>query len=266
MSKTLNLVDILLARGRNLQALGRTQDALQVFGQLARLRELPAEVAEETQVRLAEIQSGYRDHAQERRHLSAALTHQPNNARYHYQLAKALDLDEQGDPERAYEHYRRSLQLDPDQPGCLGEFGLLALSLGKIKEGMEALRRGAELAPDDPEAVGNLVEGLLELEQPEEARQLLRDAVFRNPRHLGFRKLWNDFRFYLAREQQEASRHSRQRQPSESDRPVLLPFVHLASNTTPRTSGRKRLRRDGPTAPKPPHRQRPAPYSDRKRA
>ena len=55
MSMTLNLVDRLLAAGRNLHKLGREQDALHIFSRLSGFRQLPAEVAEETQVRLAEI-------------------------------------------------------------------------------------------------------------------------------------------------------------------------------------------------------------------
>ena len=55
MSKMLNLVDCLLARGRFLQQLGRDQDALVVLQRLAGFRQLPPQVAEETQLRLAEI-------------------------------------------------------------------------------------------------------------------------------------------------------------------------------------------------------------------
>jgi tetratricopeptide (TPR) repeat protein len=265
MSRTLNLVDRLLARGRKLQALGRSQDALHVFGRLAGFRELPAEAAEETQATLAEIYRRYRNHEQVRRHLASALAYQPTSARYHYLMANALDLDEQGDPERAYEHYRRSLQLDPDQPQCLGEFGLLALSLGKDEEGIGALRRAVELAPDDPEAVGNLVEGLLELGEPEEARHLLQAALFRHPRHLGFRKLWSDFRFQQACEEQHAARQSSPSYSAENDKPTILPFVRLAPQA-PKTRGRKLVRRDGPAAPKPPHPPRHSQYPDRKHA
>src|SRR6266481_446831 len=55
MSTTLNLVDHLLSRGRHLQEIGREQDALHVLERLACFRQLPPKVAEETQVRLAEL-------------------------------------------------------------------------------------------------------------------------------------------------------------------------------------------------------------------
>ena len=55
MSMTLNLVDRLLARGRHFQQLGRDHDAIDTLGRLSQFASLPAEVAEETQARLAEI-------------------------------------------------------------------------------------------------------------------------------------------------------------------------------------------------------------------
>ncbi len=48
MSTTLNVVDHLLARGRNFQKVGRDRDALHIFNQLAAFRDLPAAVNEET--------------------------------------------------------------------------------------------------------------------------------------------------------------------------------------------------------------------------
>src|SRR5262245_4381324 len=53
---TLSFVDSLLARGRYLQHLGRTYDALRIMTRLAGFRELPPAVAEEVQFRLGELQ------------------------------------------------------------------------------------------------------------------------------------------------------------------------------------------------------------------
>ncbi len=130
MSRMLNLVDSLLAKGRHLQELGRDQDALSILGRLAGFRDLPPKIAEETRVRLAEMLLRRRQYLKARRHLSAALGHQPNQARYHFLMATAWDADQKGDPHKAADHYRRSLELDPHQPHCLGEFGLLALRQG----------------------------------------------------------------------------------------------------------------------------------------
>src|SRR5437870_4755683 len=98
MSTTLNLVDRLLTTARTLQALGRTQDALRTLGRLAGLRELPAEIAEETQARLAEIHLEQGKFKQARRHLTAALALNSDRAHYHYLLATAHDMDDEGDP------------------------------------------------------------------------------------------------------------------------------------------------------------------------
>src|SRR4051812_9819715 len=105
MATILNVFDHLLARGKRLQALGRNRDAGAVFTRLAGLRLLPGPVAEEAQLRLAELALKRRRFAQARRHLTAALRHQPDSARYHFLLATALQ-GEDGDLDRAAEHFR----------------------------------------------------------------------------------------------------------------------------------------------------------------
>src|ERR1700733_8951447 len=112
MSTTLNLVDRLLIRGRSLQEMGRNHDALQTFERLAHFQDVPSEVAEETQVRLGELQLQGRQFGQARRHLTAVLRHHPSNGDAHYLLATALETDDKGDPRRALAHYRRCLKLD----------------------------------------------------------------------------------------------------------------------------------------------------------
>ena len=263
MSATLNLVHGLLARGSLLHELGRTADAYKVLTGLVGLGEVPPGVAQEAHFRLAEIDLGHRDYPRARRHLAAALTHCPDNARYHFVMASILDQDEEADPQKAYEHYRRSLQLDPDQAGCLGDFGLLALSLGDADEGLQALRRAVELAPDDPETVGKLVEGLSELDQANEARRVLWAALFRNPRHAGFRKLWSDFQFQQLYTAQEAARPAPQ---AAAERPVVLPFIRLAPHTLPKSGGQKVVRKDRQSVPPPPHSPSPKGLPGKRRA
>jgi tetratricopeptide (TPR) repeat protein len=265
MSRTLNLVDRLMAMGRRFQDLGRDHDARHIFGKVTHLAELPPPIAEETQARLAEITLKHHHYRKARRHLRAALNHTPDNARYHYLLASALDGDLKGDSQRAAEHYRRSLELDPAQPRCLGEYGLLALRLGRTEEGLDALRRAVELAPDDPEAVGNLVEGLRQEGQVDEARAVLRAARFRNPRDMRICKLWSDFEFHQLRQQQEAERHSG-RNGWNQEGPALLPFVRPAPGDPPLPGTRKVVRGDGAAAPAAPHLPGRLRRADRKRA
>src|SRR5262249_47820973 len=160
MSRTLNLVDGLLLMGRRHQQLGRTRDALTIFARLASFRELPREVAEETQVRLGEIQLRRRKYRRARRHLAVALRYDPDNARYHYLLATALRKLGEDHWDRAATHYRRSLALAPDQDECLTEFGVFAVRLGHAEEGLRWLRQAVERKPADPDVLSKLVEGL----------------------------------------------------------------------------------------------------------
>src|SRR5690348_7556840 len=82
MSITLNLVENLLVMARKYQEMGQPQEAHRVLTHLCAFKELPADAAEETQVRLAEIALKRRKYAAARRRLLAALKHQPDQARY----------------------------------------------------------------------------------------------------------------------------------------------------------------------------------------
>jgi Tfp pilus assembly protein PilF len=226
MMPTLNLVDRVLAMGRRYQEAGRHRDAVSVFTRLARFRYLPAEAAEETQARLAEIQLKRRKYRHARRHLTAALRHQPDNARYHYLLAIALQAEEGADLQRAGEHYRRALELDPGHVKCLADYGHLLLRLGQTDEGLERLRQAAEGAPGDVEVLGKLVKGLRLTGRTDEARSVLQIALFRNSRSPRFRKLWNEFRFQQARRRRETERLQCNGE-AEAEQPVLLPFVRV---------------------------------------
>jgi tetratricopeptide (TPR) repeat protein len=266
MSMTLNLFDHLLARGRNLHKLGREHDALRLLHRLADFRELPPAVAEETQSRLADILLRRRRYKQARRHLTAALTQQPANARYHRLMAAALSGDDRMDPQRALEHYRKALEIDPDQPRCLAEFGLLAVRLGQVDEGLASLCRAVDVAPDDPEVVAALVRGLRQADRIDEARQVVKAAMFRNPRDGRFRQLWDNLQFELLHEEQDTLRRAHRAGDEDEEGPVLLPFVKPAPGSVPPSFGKKRVRRDGPSPLPPPHVPGPTHVPDRKRA
>jgi tetratricopeptide (TPR) repeat protein len=248
MSTTLNLVDRLLRRGRSLQEMGRSHDALQTFERLAHFRDLPSEVAEETQVRLAELQMQHRQFKPARRHLTAVLRQHPDNGDAHYLLATALETDDKGDPRRALAHYQRCLELDGEQADCLCACGLLALRLGRRDEGLAHLRRAVELLPDDAETLGQVVTGLCLANEADEARRLLLAARFRNPHDARFVQLWNDFQFQRLRKEQQAAASRRKAEGDEAG-PVVLPFVRPEG---PRL-GRKKVRQDGPAPLPAPH-------------
>jgi Tfp pilus assembly protein PilF len=266
MSTTLNLVDRLLARGQYFQQLGRDHDALAILGRLSDFRELPAEVAEETQIRLAELCLRRKRPRKARRHLTAALRHQPDHARYHYLMACAVQADRHAEPERALEHYERSIQLDGDQPDCLSAAGLLAIRQGQSERGLTWLRRAAELAPDDPEILQRLTRGLCLLCRQEEARKVLLAALFRHARDARFRKLWNDFQFDQLRQEQEAERLADRGGEAAESGPTLLPFLRPVSDKAPVRGTPAILRCDGPSATPPPHLPRPARLPRRRHA
>lgn len=248
MSRTLNLVDALLMMGRRHQELGRVHDALTVLARLAGFRELPRAVAEETQVRLAELQLRCRKYRRARRHLAVALRYDPANARYHYLMASALRQQDEEHWDRAAEHYRRSLELDPQQPACLAEFGLFAVRLGHTDEGLKCLRQALALEGDQPELLGKLAEALRLAGRADEARSELRAALFRNPRDRRFRQLWADFQFRQLRRQQKARQAIRR----EVEGPVLLPFTAAPRPSSAGGRG-KILRKDSPSPLQPPH-------------
>lgn len=262
-STTLGLVDHLLCRGRHFQHLGRTHDALRILGRLAGFRELPAAVAEEAQFRLGELQLRRKKYARARRHLAAALRYAPDNPRYHFRLAQALDNDRDGDLARAAEHYRTSLGLDGTQTDCLCAWGALALRLNRTEEGLECLRGAAELAPDDVKVLAKVVAGLRLANRADEARGLLLAARFRHPRDGRYLKLWNDFQFHAARRAQDAARLGK----SFGDGgPVLLPFLRPVREAAPRPAADgKIIRADGPTTPAP-HLGQTGQVSDSRRA
>ena len=98
MIQKLNLVDGLLAQGRRLHEAGQFSEAALLLRKLVAFQQLPAEIAEEAQSRLADIQFRQGQFARARRHLRAAIAHQPTNADYYHRLAVALEEDPSADP------------------------------------------------------------------------------------------------------------------------------------------------------------------------
>ena len=118
--------------------------------------------------------------------------------------------------------------------------GLLALDLGYGGEGLACLRRALSLAPDDLDVIRTVVEGLQD-ENPQEAREVLHLARFRQGRDARFAKLWSDFQFHCLRAEQERQR----KHIPEQAGPTLLPFVRVETG--------ENVRRDPPTRRVRPH-------------
>jgi Tfp pilus assembly protein PilF len=263
MGRTLNLCECLLQMGRDWQAAGRLVEASGVLQRLAGFHDVPAAIAEETHSRLATIFLQLREFKKARRHLTSVMFFRPSHAPYYFQLASALHHDDEADPSRAVRYYRQALALDPDQPRWWADFGRLLMQIGKPGKGVVALKKALSLDADNPVIVAKLVEGLCLADRAGEARKVLRDARFRNPRDLRFRKLWNDFQFRQVHESQFEA-------PVAPD-PVILPFVLRAALPTPQAANEPKapkgriVRMDQASKPAP-HLPKPAWLPDTKHA
>lgn len=245
MKRTLKVTDVLLRKARKLHRLGLHLPALRILTRLGRLRDLPPRRAGEVQRRLAHLHLRCRRLRRCRKHLSAALVHQPDDARCHYLLGQVIAADVRCDPRRALSHYRRALQLEPDNPRPLSALGLLAVQQDQMPRGLAALRRATRLAPDDPVVLRRHVRALWYLRRPQEAGALLRTALFRNPANLLIRQLWEDFQFRLLRQRQRR----RQLLQHRDTEPCLLPFA-ISSDLD---QDNRTIRVDGPATLAAPH-------------
>lgn len=218
---TLSFFDHLLSLGRRFQSQGQHTQATQMLRCLLSNRHLPMKAAKETRGRLAEMMIEDGEYRKARRHLTALLTQEPRNPRYHFQMAQAIALDEDVDHRRALRHFQRAVKLDPRNADYWCEFGLLALELGKKHAGLRALHRALKLSPDDSAILEKAVDGFIFENRYEEARSILRAARFRHPRDSRFTKLWNDLHFQELLAEQEVARR---RYELNENRPMLLPF------------------------------------------
>jgi tetratricopeptide (TPR) repeat protein len=249
MSKPLNLAAALLAYARNLFRLGRRGDAFVAFSRLAAMPALAPAVAAESYRALAEIHIDRRHYRKARQAVRAALAAEPDDAAAHHLFALADDRDPRGNPRRALKHYRRAVELDPARPGWMCDYGQVALRLDRTVEALTALRKAAELAPNDADILEWVADGLAEAGEMNEAAELLRAARFRNPRNPQFETLWNRFRFFQARAEQQPRASVPLLRPFTA--PEILPF-DTARLPDPRSaSGGGVLRFDAAARPKP---------------
>lgn len=260
MHNSLKFSTQLLELGRKYLRFGRQREALHVLGKLAGLGELAPDVAEQTQVHLAEIYLRWNKHRKARRHLQAALARDPRCAKYHHLLATALDEDKDGDEDRALHHYRRAVELDPAEPAFHCDYGLCLIATGVSDEGLKQLQEAAELAPNETKYTRLLAMSLLEAGDVDKARRSVLAARFRNPREGRLRRLWDDLCFKQARQHQQRIGHDGAALTRKG--PTILPFVQKKAVSkpqeernvcpTPSADGRI-IRMDPPSALPRPH-------------
>ncbi|MBI3408114.1 MAG: tetratricopeptide repeat protein [Planctomycetes bacterium] len=242
MSMKLNLVDTLLNRGRNLKRHGLLHDAAGVLQKLLAFRDLPIETGQEARSLLGEIALERNEYKAARRHLAAALTQAPDDAKLHYFMAIAVDDDPEANAERAGRFYRRALALDPENPTYLCEYGQNLVEWGKVEKGLKLMRRAVDCSPDDLLMVSALAEALRVTGDAEDAERCLRLAMFRNSQDRRFRELWEDHQFQVLHTRQQAALTKMQ----PTDGPVLLPFA-ATDEVRSDTSDGKTIRVDGPS-------------------
>src|SRR5437867_1285330 len=131
MSRTLNLIDILLTTSRNLFLMGRYTEALVPLTKLAAFRNLPDSVLEELQSLRGQIALNHQRYQEARRHLTAALALRPWNAEHHFLMGVAIDEDARTDRRRAEMYYARAVAIESDQPAWWADFGSYLFTIGK---------------------------------------------------------------------------------------------------------------------------------------
>jgi tetratricopeptide (TPR) repeat protein len=215
MSTTLPFFDRLLDQARRYQDFGLDHRAATLLERLADFPELPAEIAEETQHRLAQVSAEAERYPRSRRHLAVAIVHGPTKAEYRADLARIVERDPACTDEEALDHFDKATELDPENPRYLCDYGSLAIRVGEFEKGLNLLRQARAIAPDDMDTLASYVTGLVDAGQPDEARQVLRDEAFRQRGNRRFQGRYRSLRFKMSHEEQNAM-------PMEA--PRLLPF------------------------------------------
>lgn len=207
MEPLIRFVDRLLSRGKKLIEFGRRSEAKTVLLRLIGFGDVPPVQREEAHWLLADLHLDAHRFRAARRHLVAALAVIPNSAEGHFRLARAIERDPDAKPLRAWKLLRRAVRLNPEQAQYWSALATLSIRVGKPAIALKAIRRGVELQTGELSVLTELVEGLVALDRPGEARSLLVATRFRFNRNLGFEKLWNRFRFgEMARDQQSRRR------------------------------------------------------------
>ncbi len=250
MNRNVNLVENLLVKGRKLHKLGLHTEALEIFNRLSTFRSLPGSVARETHLHLAHLHRTLRQYRQARRHLAAAMTHDPLDPRHHHRMGRLAEADLQCDPRRALRHYRQALLLDPRNPRYLSAYGLFALRNDRPRVALAALRRAYRLSPDHPVVLKRYLKVLRRLRRLQEARQVLRTCRFRLGNAEWFVRLEQNFQFFALRLQQH--QQARQAREAGDERLTVLPFLATRPESDP-AGDFEFLRTDGPTVLPTPH-------------
>jgi tetratricopeptide (TPR) repeat protein len=256
MSRTLNLVDILLTSGRNLVMMGRFTEALVPLTKLAGFRNLPEHVLHDLYSLRADIHLQQLDYQEARRQLTAAMALRPLDARNHYLMGVAIEEDETADLKRAKMYFESAVQLEADNAAYWVDFGSYLFKIGETKNGLKAIRKAYALNPGDADIIGEVAQILRREGHFQEATAKLRQSLFENHGAQAFRQLWQQNQFALIHAQQQ----EKKAKPFGYDRPVVLPFTPAPTTGKYREIGGKTIRFDPPEPLKEPSNKQPTPY------
>jgi tetratricopeptide (TPR) repeat protein len=253
MSRTLNLIDILLAQSRHLALMGRFTEALEPLAKLSGFRSLPEYALEELHSLFADIHLQQNRYEEARRHLAAALVLKPLKADHHYLMAIAIEEDSHADWKRAEMYFAKAVELEPDNAAFRVDFGSYLFKMGKAKEGLAAIRKAFALATTDADIVGEVAAILRREGHSDEATTKLRSALFHNHGTQQFQLLWQHHQFQLVHAAQQ------RKGETQSDRPVFLPFTAGRGHGKYADLGQRTIRIDQAETLKAPRQQTPQP-------
>ena len=256
MSRTLNLIDILLNTGANLTLVGRFTEALEPLTRLAEFRKLPEPVLEELHSLRADIHFQLKNFTEARRHLTAAIALRPLEARNHYLMALAIEQDDTADRKRAQMYYERAIQIEPDNATYWADFGSYLFTLDKIKEAVKAIRKAYALNDADVENVARVAEVLRREGYFAEATTKVARRLFRQSR-LGCVQTTVAAASIRAIHAQQQQKNSAKKGDSK---PVILPFTPAPTQGKYLDLGGKTIRIDQAEPIAGPKEQTPAPY------
>ena len=225
MTETISYFDSLFATARRQAVCQQIRLAIATLRRLAGLPSLSSHQTEQVHATLGKLLLERRKYRSARRHLVAAVRLDRTNARTFFLLGLACRYDPEGDLDRAGRYFARCLRLAPTHARCLGEAGLLAITLGDYDGGLQLLHRAIELQPDNSAAIARLCRGLCQAGQPEEALRQVRLARFRLPRCPTLQRLSVEMRLDRLRCRQECNASL-----EEVPAPVLLPFLRVVSS------------------------------------
>jgi predicted Zn-dependent protease len=186
-----------------------------------------------------------------RRHLRAAASLDPTNARTYYLTGRAFEADPQGDDRRAAVWFRKASRQEPANPLYRAALGRAAVRCDRVKLGVRELTTAAEATVDNIPVLRIAVDGLLEAGKVRTARRVLTKARFLCPGSRDVRMMWERTRFEFARVGQNQLRGTQDATFATEGATFLLPFVRVVRPEASGEGSVGQVRRDVVSFPRP---------------